>query len=195
MKHKKIKYGIIPAGGMGIRTGYLGKILPKALFPVYDRPVIHHIVKQMERLGIKEIFILVNFQKEKIIDYFDQVENAFKVKINFIEVKVLSGLPDAILLAERYIGENPFVIILGDDCSVTSSFRNLLDVFNKNNADVVEGIVIENDRDVLKGTCCVKIDSRKRIIDIVEKPKEPKYLYRGCGVYIFNEKGKLTNVA
>ena len=189
MKSKKIKYGIIPAGGIGVRTGYLGKVLPKALFPIYDRPVIHHVAKQMEKLGVKEVFILVNFQKEKIVDYFEQVKDVFKVKINFIEVKVLGGLSDAILLTEKYIGKNPFVIILGDDCSVTPSFKNLLDVFNKNNADVVEGIVLENNKDLLKGTCCVKIDRKKRIVDIVEKPKYPKYLYRGCGVYIFNEKG------
>jgi dTDP-glucose pyrophosphorylase len=189
MRSKKIKYGIIPAGGIGVRTGYLGKVLPKALFPIYDRPVIHHVVSQMERLGVKEVFILVNFQKKKIIDYFDQIKNVFRLKINFIEDKKPAGLPDLILQVKKYIEEEPFVIILGDDCSVTPSFKNLLDVFYKNKADVVEGIVVENNKEILKRTCCVKIDRRKRIIDIIEKPKNPKYLYRGCGVYVFNERG------
>lgn len=189
MKINKVKYGIIPAAGAGRRTGYLGTLLPKALFPVYDRPVIHHVVSHMEKLGIKEVFIMVQTQKEKIIDYFENIKGTFKIKINFIEVGTgTSGLVDTILEGEKYVGKNAFMVILGDDCSITPSFNNLLKIFYKNKAQVVEGVVVETDKGLLKDACCVEINpTTYKMIDIIEKPKDPKYPYRGCGVYIFGE--------
>src|SRR3989304_2708347 len=63
---KRIKIGIIPAAGEGTRLGYLSNLLPKTLFPIYDRPILHHIIDIMESLGIEDIYIIVNVHKEKI---------------------------------------------------------------------------------------------------------------------------------
>ncbi len=49
---KKIKVGVIPAAGKGSRLGYLSNILPKPLLPVYDRPIIHHVIDNMKSVGI-----------------------------------------------------------------------------------------------------------------------------------------------
>ncbi len=51
--NKDIKNAVILAAGSGTRLGYLGHLLPKTLFPIYDRPIIHHIIDLLEKTGIE----------------------------------------------------------------------------------------------------------------------------------------------
>jgi len=182
---KKIKIGVIPAAGSGKRLGYLSNLLPKALFPLYDRPIIHYVVNQMELLGIEDIYIIVNVYKEKIMEYFKFIKMDLRAKIHFIEQKELNGTANSILLAEKYTGKEPFIVIYGDDCTVTKSLQPMVDLFFEKRAVVVEGIVKEEDRKILQSTCSVKLKKDGQMIEILEKPEKPPYLFRGCGVYIF----------
>jgi dTDP-glucose pyrophosphorylase len=182
---KKIKIGVIPAAGSGKRLGYLSSLLPKTLFPLHDRPIIHYVVNQMEFLGIEEVYIIVNVYKEKIIEYFKFIEMDLRIKLHFIEQKRLDGTANAILLAEKYIKKQPFMVIYGDDCTVTNSLKPMVDLFFKTKAVVVEGVVKEKDKKILRQTCSVKLKKDGKMIEILEKPEKPPYMYRGCGVYLF----------
>jgi dTDP-glucose pyrophosphorylase len=180
----KIKVGVIPAAGQGKRMGYLSHILPKPLLPLYDRPIIHYVIKNMEEIGIEEVYIPVFFQKEKIKEYF----KAFKsnIIIRIIELDQPSkGIADTIASTERFINE-PFMVILGDDITITPSLANVVKTFFEKNAIVVEGAVKEKSIDVLKSTCCLKIDENKKIVEIIEKPAVPISNIRGIGVYVFS---------
>lgn len=181
----RIRLGVIPAAGEGTRMGYLSQVLPKCLFPVYDRPVIHSIVENMKIIGVEQIYVIVNYQKERLVEYFNSVVDEISISINFIEQKQLSGIAGAIMLTSHYINE-PFMVILGDDCTITPSLQNLVDLFFKRSATVVEGIVREENHELLKSTCCVHLGESGRILEIVEKPKNPVSNLRGCGVYAFS---------
>ncbi len=183
---KKIKIGVIPAAGSGKRLGYLSNLLPKSLFPLYDRPIIHYVVNQMENLGIEDIYIVVNVYKEKIIEYFKFIEMDLRAKIHFIEQKELNGTASSILLAEKYTQKEPFMVIYGDDCTITKSLQPMFDLFFEKKAVVVEGVVREENKKVLQNTCCVKLKKDGQMIEILEKPENPPYMLRGCGVYIFS---------
>lgn len=182
---KKIKIGVIPAAGAGRRLGYLSNLLPKALFPLYDRPIIHYVVNQMEKLGIEDIYIIVNVYKEKVMEYFKFVEMDLKAKIHFIEQKQLNGTANSILLAEKYTRKNSFMVIYGDDCTITKSLEPMVNAFLNNNSIVTEGVVKEEDIKVLQNTCSVKLKKDGKMVEILEKPEKPPYLLRGCGVYLF----------
>ena len=185
-KENKLRIGVIPAAGKGKRMGYLGHLLPKSLFPVYDRPLVHYVVNQMEKLGIEKIYIIVHSHKEKIIEYFDLFKQDIKAEIEFIVQEKLDGTGSAILLAKKFIDE-PFMVIYGDDCTVTETLPNMIDLFfSRGNAVVVEGAVKEKDKNILRHTCSVNIDSDGEMIEILEKPEDPPYDTRGCGVYIFS---------
>lgn len=184
---KKIRIGVIPAAGKGKRMGYLSHILPKCLFPVSDKPIIHHVIENMKNVGIDQIYIAVNFQKDKIIEYIEKIKNDVELSIDFIYIKEILGLVTTIMSAKEYVNE-PFMVILGDDLTITSSLNNLLETFENKKADVVEGVVNENNIDVLKSTCCVKLAEGNRIEEIIEKPKEPMSNIRGTGVYLFSDK-------
>jgi dTDP-glucose pyrophosphorylase len=183
----KVKVAVIPAAGQGKRMGYLSFILPKPLLPIYDKPLIHHILENIRKNEIEEVYIIVYYQKEKIIEYI----NTFKsdlgpATIKFIELEQPSkGIAHTISFAEQYITE-PFMVILGDDFTITPSFYNLIKLFFKKNAVAVEGVVKEKSIEALKSTCCLKLDKDKRIIEIIEKPDVPITNIRGIGVYIFS---------
>ena len=183
---KKIKIGVIPAAGAGKRLGYLSNLLPKALFPLYDRPIIHYVVNQMESLGIEDVYIIVNVYKEKIMEYFKFIEMDLRAKIHFIEQKELNGTAASIMLAEKYTKNEPFIVIYGDDCTVAKSLQPMVDLFFEKKATVVEGVVKEEDKKILQSTCSVKLKKDGQMIEILEKPEDPPYMLRGCGVYIFS---------
>ncbi len=197
-KTSEISVGLIPAAGKGTRMGYLSHLLPKTLFPIYDKPLIHHIVDNMRRVGVKRIYVIVHYNKEKIIDYLKNQSEISDVTFEFIAQKELSGIANAILLTENKI-TTPFITILGDDCTVTPSLSNLVTTFYEKKAVVVEGVVEENNPEVLKQTCCVRSDSDGRILEIIEKPQNPSSNLRGTGVYVFDprifEEIKKTHVS
>ncbi len=181
----RVRIGVIPAAGAGKRLGYLSGLLPKALFPVYDRPIIHYVVDQMQSIGITDIYIIVNVFKERIINYFELLKMDLRVNIYFIEQPVLNGNAEAILLTEKYINKKPFMVMYGDDCTVSGSLDDMIHKFSKSKATVMEAVIAENDERILQQTCSVKLGVGGKIVEIVEKPERPPYKIRGCGVYLF----------
>src|SRR3972149_11612212 len=118
---KRIKIGIIPAAGEGTRLGYLSNLLPKTLFPIYDRPILHHIIDIMESLGIEDIYIIVNVHKEKIREYYKNIKPDLKSRLHFIEQKKLDRLAHAILLRDKFVDGQGFQLVLGDECIIAES--------------------------------------------------------------------------
>jgi glucose-1-phosphate thymidylyltransferase len=181
----KVTIGVIPAAGGGTRFGYLSHVLPKTLFPLYNQPILHHVIDHMIEVGIRDIYIIVNKFKDKIIDYCSYIKLSPKTKIHFIDQKKLDGLASAILLVEPYVKTKPFLVILGDDCTISKSMSSLLNFFYNTPTIAVEAIIKEKDQRILSQTNSVKLGRDRRIIEIIEKPKKPKYFYRGCGIYLF----------
>ena len=125
----RIKIGVIPAAGRGERLGYLSNILPKTLFPLYDRPILHYVINQMEDIGVTDIYIIINTFKEQIIKYCKSVSHIIKPKLHFIEQNNLNGTAEAILLVKKEVGNNPFIVIYGDDCTVSKSLPSMVNFF------------------------------------------------------------------
>jgi dTDP-glucose pyrophosphorylase len=179
-----VRCGVIPAAGAGRRLGYLSVLLPKALFPIYDRPLLHYVIDQMQDVGIEEIYVVVNVFKEKVVAYLELMRSEFRAKVHIIEQPVLDGTADAILLAEPYVGKEPFAVIYGDDCTITHSLPDMVRSFIGSDSVVTEAVIDETDIDVLRQTCSVKLNDEGQIVEILEKPEYPPYAMRGCGVYL-----------
>lgn len=180
-----IRKGVILAAGSGIRLGYLSNLLPKTLFPVYDRPIFHHIIDQMEKLKIDEVYVIVNIHKDKIFEYYKNIKLYLNLKIHFIEQKNLNGTANAILLTEKYIKNEPFLVFLGDEFIITDSLKPMVNLFFKTNSIVTEAAIEENNKETLRQTCSACLEEDGRISEIIEKPDEPPYNIRGCGIYLF----------
>ena len=193
-----IKKAVIPAAGLGTRFLPVTKSMPKEMLPIIDKPLIQFAVEEAIASGIEDIIIITGRGKRAIEDYFDtspELENhlvqnkkyellkevkdiSSLVDIHYIRQKEPKGLGNAVLKAEKHVGDEPFAVLLGDDIinGDVPCIKQLMDVYQKyeNSSSV---IAVEEVKDVSKyGIIKIKgkeIDFDKsvyRIEDIIEKP-------------------------
>ncbi|MCS8588069.1 UTP--glucose-1-phosphate uridylyltransferase GalU [Leuconostoc citreum] len=131
---KPVRKAVIPAAGLGTRFLPATKALAKEMLPIVDTPTIEYIVREAIASGIEDIVIVDGKSKRSIEDHFDsnpELENNLREKgkdellkivqettdINmyFIRQSHPNGLGDAVLTAKAFIGDEPFVVLLGDD--------------------------------------------------------------------------------
>nr|WP_083812381.1 UTP--glucose-1-phosphate uridylyltransferase GalU [Methanosalsum zhilinae] len=131
----EVKKAVIPAAGLGTRFLPVTKSMPKEMLPIIDKPVIHYVVEEAISSGIDDILFITGRHKRSIEDYFDDspelemhLEHKGKNRmlemvqdissmadIHYIRQKEPRGLGDAILTAEKHVGNEPFAVLLGDD--------------------------------------------------------------------------------
>ena len=154
----KVKKAIIPAAGMGTRFLPATKAMPKEMLPIIDRPTIEYIVEEAILSGIEDIIIVTGKGKRAIEDHFDRnfgleqhlkekgkldllekVNKSSSVNIHYIRQKEPRGLGHAIWCARKFIGHEPFAVLLGDDIvkSETPCIKQLMDQFELVNHSIV----------------------------------------------------------
>ncbi len=184
MIEDKINIGVIPIGGKGTRLGWLGTFLPKSLVPLGQKPMLYLIIKNMQTMGIDQIYLLVNYKSSLIKKYLKEEVEFKNLKIKYINSKPELGLADVILLTEKYINK-PFVTILGDDFTISPSLKQFITIKLPKDAIVLEAVCVEKNRATLSQTCEIRVNSKNQITLAIEKPKKPKSNLRGCGIYLF----------
>jgi NDP-sugar pyrophosphorylase family protein len=184
--NRKISIGAILAGGKGQRLNNLPltRILQKGMLPILHKPILEYVVENMKKMGVKKIYMLVSWKREIIEEYFRKGED-FGVEIEYVDSTGTQGIAHAISLLKDKIKE-PFIVFLGDDFTVANSLENIVDLFFEKNAIVVEGVIYEDNIDVLRQTCSVVMNKDGKILDIIEKPENPPSNIRGCGIYVFD---------
>ncbi|MBO4296273.1 MAG: UTP--glucose-1-phosphate uridylyltransferase GalU [Desulfovibrio sp.] len=147
---KPIRKVVIPVAGWGTRSLPATKNVPKEMLPVFNKPVIQHVVEEARAAGITDVVFVTNRDKSVIEDYFDhnlQLEGilersgkyellhtiqrvAEEVNVIAVRQKEQKGLGHAILCARQIIGNDPFAIMVGDDLifSGVPGIRQLADV-------------------------------------------------------------------
>ena len=131
----KVRKAVIPAAGVGTRMPPATKTVPKEMLPMVDKPVIQYIIEEAVASGIEDILIVTNRAKSAMDDYFDyypeletRLNQAGKDKeltevrraadlanIFYVRQKETRGLGHAIARARRFVGDEPFAVLLGDD--------------------------------------------------------------------------------
>lgn len=133
-KTMKVKKAIIPAAGLGTRFLPATKAMAKEMLPIVDKPTIQFIVEEALASGIEDILIVTGKAKRPIEDHFDAnieletnlreknktellklVEETTDVNLHFIRQSHPKGLGHAVLQAKAFVGNEPFVVMLGDD--------------------------------------------------------------------------------
>lgn len=195
----RVRKAIIPAAGLGTRFLPATKAQPKEMLPIVDKPTIQYIVEEAVASGIEDILIVTGRGKRAIEDHFDksyELEHALAsqgkeellreisdissmVDIYYIRQKVPKGLGHAIWCARKFIGHEPFAVLLGDDIVVSDPpcLRQLLDVYDRLGRTVV-GVRQVPDRDVTQyGIISPETETLPategrvmRIMELIEKP-------------------------
>ncbi|EOH86588.1 UTP--glucose-1-phosphate uridylyltransferase GalU [Enterococcus pallens] len=130
----RVKKAVIPAAGLGTRFLPATKAMAKEMLPIVDKPTIQFIVEEALNSGIEDILIVTGKAKRPIEDHFDAnielemnlkekgktdllalVEETTDVNLHFIRQSHPKGLGHAVLQAKAFVGNEPFVVMLGDD--------------------------------------------------------------------------------
>ena len=191
----KVRKAIIPAAGLGTRLLPNTKSIPKEMLPLVDKPVLQYIVEEAVAAGVEEILIITNRGKSPIEDYFDyapdlearlladgKVKEARTVRsvadmadVFFLRQKETKGLGHAIWRAKRFVGDEPFAVLLGDDImlSETPVLKQLVTAAEANNCSAIA--VRQFPGDEICKYSSVKLEEELspnvyRISDMNEKP-------------------------
>ncbi|MBB6632508.1 UTP--glucose-1-phosphate uridylyltransferase GalU [Cohnella thailandensis] len=156
----KIRKAIIPAAGLGTRFLPATKAMPKEMLPIIDKPAIQYIVEEAVASGIEDIIIVTGKGKRAIEDHFDssfeleqnlltkgkydllsEVQKASDLTdIHYIRQKEPKGLGHAIWCARKFIGNEPFAVLLGDDIVQSDNepcLKQMINVFNEVQSSVL----------------------------------------------------------
>jgi UTP--glucose-1-phosphate uridylyltransferase len=155
----KVRKAIIPAAGLGTRFLPATKAMPKEMLPIVDKPTIQYIVEEAIASGIEDIIIVTGKGKRAIEDHFDhamELENNLMEKqkfellktvqgisnmidIHYIRQKEPKGLGHAVWCARKFIGDEPFAVLLGDDIvqSEVPCLAQLMQEYNKRFSSVL----------------------------------------------------------
>lgn len=155
---KRVRKAIIPAAGLGTRFLPATKAMPKEMLPIVNKPTIQYIVEEAVASGIEDIIIVTGKGKRAIEDHFDhafeletnlvekgklklleEVRRPSSVDIHYIRQKEPKGLGHAVWCARRFIGDEPFAVLLGDDIVVgdTPCLKQLMDQYEETQASVI----------------------------------------------------------
>ena len=210
---KKIRKAVLPVAGFGTRFLPATKATPKEMLPIIDKPLVQYAVEEAIKIGIEEIIFITNPSKYSIKNHFDKSllleEKLIKlgkfdlveklnpsefndIKFTYVNQGEQKGLGHAILLAEDFINNEPFAVLLPDDLflSEKSCLMQLDEVYRQTNGSVIA--VNKIDADNIHKYGVIKpglVNSRAiEVVDIVEKPKyeDAPSDIAVCGRYILN---------
>ncbi len=193
---KPIKYGVVPAGGLGTRFLPITRTVPKELLPIVDTAVIELVVSELAASGVERVVIVVGPGKESIESYFrpnPKIERRLQIEFRKDELELLhrpeklaqvrtvvqkeqKGNGHAVLMARPLVGAEPFAMIWGDDIVLAKepAVAQLMRARERLGGGSVVGCVRVDPKDtsrygMVAGT---KVDAdAMRVIAIVEKPK------------------------
>ncbi|MDD3725671.1 MAG: sugar phosphate nucleotidyltransferase [Candidatus Ratteibacteria bacterium] len=174
--------GVILAGGLGKRLYPLTKVTNKHLLPVFNKPMIYYPIETLIEAGIRDILIVTGGSSAG--DFLRLLGNGkeFGLKhINYTYQEGEGGIADALSLAEHFVGNNRFVVILGDNI-IEKGIKKEVDIFRKQD----EGArILLKEVDSPERFGVAEIENG-RIIKIIEKPKRPPSNLAVTGVYMYD---------
>lgn len=192
----KVTKAIIPAAGFGSRMLPITKAIPKEMLPIVDKPALQYIIEEAVAAGIEDILVVTSRGKESIENHFDrlpELENALGkpgkeellesvlaisklANISYIRQQEINGLASAILMGESFAGNDPFMVLYGDDVIISKEpvTKQLIDAYNEFGLPALG--IQEVEEDLISLYSSLKVEPiRNRLYmvsDMVEKPRK-----------------------
>ena len=193
-QNQKVRKAVIPAAGLGTRFLPATKAIAKEMLPIVDKPTIQFIVEEALKSGIEDILIVTGKAKRPIEDHFDSnielemslkekgkddllklVEETTDINLHFIRQSRPKGLGHAVLQAKAFIGDEPFVVMLGDDLmeSDIPLTKQLINDYEKTHASTIAVMKVPHQEVDKYGVIAPSGETEKGLYNVanfVEKP-------------------------
>ena len=173
--------GLVLSGGRGTRLRPLTHTAAKQLVPVANRPILFHVLDNLKNAGVTAVGIVISPETGNAIKETVGDGRLWGMNIEYIVQSEPLGLAHAVKVAQPYLGDDSFVMYLGDNL-IGSGIRNYREKFES--AGAAASILLKEVENP-SSFGIAEIDHNKRVVRLVEKPKEPKSNLALVGIYFF----------
>lgn len=174
--------GLLLAGGHGTRLRPLTFTGNKHMIPIANKPMLFHGLDHMVEAGITEIGVVLGPIKEGVQEALSAAGKS-NVKFTFLDQPQPKGLAHAVLVAEDFLGDEPFVMYLGDNL-IKQGVRPLIYTYVNDGSDCVVCVSAVKNPEQFG---VVEVDEKGKARRFIEKPKQPVSNLALAGVYVFNK--------
>jgi glucose-1-phosphate thymidylyltransferase len=172
---------LVLAAGKGTRLRPLTNTVPKHLLPVGDKPLLFHVLDYIKDAGIKEVGIVVSPDSGPYIEEALAARRGWKKKATFIVQTEPMGLAHAVKVAHDFLGDSPFLMLLGDNL-IQGGLKGFLGEFHTSGPDAS---ILLKEVPNPSAFGVAELDSSGRVVHLEEKPKKPRSNLAIVGVYLF----------
>lgn len=175
--------GIVLAGGSGSRLYPITLGVNKHLLPVYDKPLIYYPIATLMLANIRDILLITRPEDQDLYKTILGDGRQWGIQITYAIQEHPKGIAEAIILAEDFVGTDPFALILGDNMFFGHGFRSMLQeaIKNEMGATIFCTLVVDPERFGV-----AEFDRRNNLVNIEEKPVNPKSNYAITGLYFYD---------
>ncbi len=173
--------GVILHGGKGTRLRPLTQTGPKQLIPIANKPMSQYALEDLKEAGITDIAIILgDIAPEKVIEYYGD-GSKFGVKIEHIHQGEPRGIAHAVGLARDFVGDEPFVVYLGDNL-IKGGIKDSVEGFDRSDAEAHIALCRVKNPEAFG---VAELNSSGEIVRLIEKPKVPPSDLALVGIYMF----------
>lgn len=177
--------GIILAGGSGTRLHPLTQVVSKQLLPIYDKPMIYYPLSVLMLAGIKEILIIST--PHDLPDFKNLFGDGSQLglTLSYVQQPSPDGLAQAFILGADFIGTDPVALVLGDNIFYGAGLQRMLQASVKTVEEEKKAVVFGYYVDDPERYGVASFDTDGNVLNIEEKPKNPKSNYAVVGLYFY----------
>ena len=176
--------GIVLAGGTGSRLWPVTFGVSKQLLPVYDKPLVHYPISTLMLTGIREILIITTPQDQESFKRLLGDGKKYGVSFSFAVQDNPEGLAQAFIIGEKFIGEDPSALILGDNIFYGSSLGMQLKELTEPEGAIIFAYKVKDP----ERYGVIDFDASGKVTSIEEKPSKPKSQYAVPGLYFYDKR-------
>lgn len=177
--------GIILAGGSGTRLHPLTQVVSKQLLPIYDKPMIYYPLSVLMLAGIKEILIISTPHDLPNFKNLFGDGSQLGLTLSYVQQPSPDGLAQAFILGADFIGTDPVALVLGDNIFYGAGLQRMLQASVKTVEEEKKAVVFGYYVDDPERYGVASFDTDGNVLNIEEKPKNPKSNYAVVGLYFY----------